>query len=269
MVREVRDQRYVPGGGAAQCLDLLIPEEDAARPVVVFIHGGAWRSGSRTQFDDADGPGFVALRDVLVAQGWATVSVDYRLTSEAQMPAQLDDVAAAVRWVRSSAGEFGLDAERIAVVGESAGGHLAQLLGTTGEGGAVRAVVSYYGVSDLAGLVADRVATGCGRGEAGRRSPEGLLIGADPAAPAAADVAAQASPLTHVSSSSAPTLFLHGLQDCVVPHLQSERAHAAMQAAGAESELVLVDGGHAEPHFFSSPDLQQSAIIFLARHLDT
>ena len=274
---------YVKNGHEAQVLDLTVPGGHVGpRPVVVFIHGGAWASGSRSMWESSEGANFAALRARLLERGWATVSVDYRLTDTARMPAQLHDVKAAVRWVHAHAGRYGLDRDRIAVIGDSAGGHLAQLLGTTrgrpefeGELGTkngarsdVVAVVSYYGVTDLRRLVADRVAAGCGRGDAGRTSPEGRLLGVEPAARSSAAKANAASPIGHVTPQAAPTLMFHGKQDCVVPAAQSERMAGELDAAGVPTELVLVEGArHADPVFFTRPDMQQQALDFLARHL--
>ncbi|WP_284305776.1 alpha/beta hydrolase [Mobilicoccus caccae] len=281
--QHVRDQAYVAGGDDAHTLDLTVPGgHRGPRPVVVFIHGGGWEGGSRALFESTEGQNVAALRDALHRRGWATASIDYRLSGDARMPAQLHDVKAAVRWVYSHAGRYGLDRERIAVAGESAGGHLAQLLGTTrgraahegrlgplqGASSHVVAVVSYYGVSDLAAVVPDRVRAGCGRGSAGRSSPEGKLIGADPGAEAGAKAAAAASPITYVSPESAPTLFIHGRQDCVVPHAQSERAAEALRRAGVATDLVLTDGGHAESRYYATEDMQRKAVDFLATYLD-
>lgn len=282
--RHLVGRQYVKNGGDAQVLDLTVPGGHLGpRPVVVFVHGGGWESGSRTMWESSDGANFAALRALLLERGWATVSVDYRLSGTARMPAQLHDVKAAVRWVHAHAGRYGLDRDRIAVMGDSAGAHLAQLLGTTrgqaahegdlgvknGARSDVVAVVSYYGVSDLRRLVSDRVAAGCGQGSAGPTSPEGRLLGADPAASAGRARADAASPLTYVSSEAAPTLMFHGKQDCVVPAAQSERAVAALRRAGVPADLVLVDGAHhADPVFFTRPELQRRTLDFLAQHFE-
>ncbi|WP_226343821.1 alpha/beta hydrolase [Agilicoccus flavus] len=276
------DRAYVAGGDEAQKLDLTVPGGyRGPRPVVVFIHGGAWKEGDRGSFERRDGTNFAALRTRLLEQGWATASIGYRFTDVARMPAQLHDAKAAVRWLYAHAGRYGLDRDRIAVVGESAGGHLAQLVGdtrgdaaaegtlgvTNGAKSDVVAVVSYYGVADLRRLVADRVAAGCGTGDAGRASPEGRLIGADPAAPAAARAADAASPIGHVSPSSAPTFFLHGRRDCVVPAAQSRRAAQALTSAGVPAQVETIDAGHADPRFFTTPALQDRVVDFLTRYL--
>ena len=117
-------------------LDLYLPDPGASpgqAPVVLFLHGGGWGLGSRTEvgppFDDWQ-PSFF---ERLAQAGFAVASADYRLSGEARFPAQLHDAKAAVRWLRRNAGEYQLDGDRIVAWGASAGGHLAALLGLTGD----------------------------------------------------------------------------------------------------------------------------------------
>ena len=121
---KILDQPYVAGGHERQKLDLFLPRDADNAPVVMFIHGGAWRNG------DKNNPR--ALAELLEA-GFAVVSINYRLSQHARFPAQIEDCKAAVRWLRARAGEYRLDVSRIGVWGTSAGGHLAAMLGTTGE----------------------------------------------------------------------------------------------------------------------------------------
>ncbi|MBO3137118.1 alpha/beta hydrolase fold domain-containing protein [Dermatophilus congolensis] len=278
------DQPYVAKGDPRQRLDLTVPPGQKGRiPVVMFIHGGAWSGGDPRSFESSKNANFAALRSALLAQGWATASIGYRLTPGAVMPAQLHDVKAATRWLHAHAGRYGLDPQRIAVIGESAGGHLAQLLGTTrgnpsAEGtigitkasSSVAAVVSLYGVSDLITLVKHRVDAGCGPGDHGPDSPEGKLIGGkDPADAANADAADAASPITQTSRNSAPTLFLHGTHDCIVPQAQSERAATALRNNQVNTEVHLIDAGHADPTFYTTPEIRAHIITFLKHHFTT
>ena len=273
---------YVKNGHEAQVLDLTVPGGHVGpRPVVVFIHGGAWASGSRSMWESSEGANFAALRARLLERGWATVSVDYRLTDTARMPAQLHDVKAAVRWVHAHAGRYGLDRDRIAVIGDSAGGHLAQLLGTTrgrpefeGELGTkngarsdVVAVVSYYGVSDLSRVVPDRLDAGCPRGQSGVASPEGRLVGVDPESPRDAEVVRRANPTTYVGVTSPPTLLLHGRRDCLVPPQQSARLYRLLRGFGVPAEYVTLDAPHGGPRFHTTPSMTRQVVRFLDRHL--
>jgi acetyl esterase/lipase len=246
-------------------LDLYLPPGDAGPvPVAVFLHGGGWRLGSR----HVAGPAYRGASPTpfeRVAQaGIAVASVDYRLSGEAVWPAQLHDVKAAVRWVRARAGELGVDGDRIAAWGESAGGHLAELLGVTAgdpalEGGigvsgpssAVAAVAAWYAPSDVRA-----VATDLGVDPLDPATREAQLLGAP--APEVPDAAAQASPLTHVSPAAPPFLLLHGRADRFVPCVQSERLAAELDAAGADVELHLLDG--ADHMWLGAPDAAALAL---------
>lgn len=255
-------------------LDLHLPPETGTRvPVVVFLHGGGWRTGSR----HSAGPAYASSSpfEQLAQGGIAVASIDYRLSGEAVWPAQLHDAKAAVRWLRSRAAELGIDPERIAAWGESAGGHLASLLGltrdvaalegdigTTGPSSAVSAVVSWYGPSDVAA-----VATDAGNDPLDPTARETQLLGASP--PSVPGLAAQASPITHVSAGAPPFLLLHGSADRFVPCVQSERLRAALQDVGAEVELHLFEG--ADHMWMGSVEAPREAMDrttdYLRRHL--
>jgi acetyl esterase/lipase len=229
-------------------LDLVLPPEAGHPvPIVVFLHGGGWRVGSR----HSAGPAYDAASPTpferLAQAGIAVASVDYRLSGEATWPAQLHDAKAAVRWLRARAGELGIDAERVAAWGESAGGHLAELLGltaddpalegdvgVTGPSSSVVAVAAWYAPSDIGALAAD-----LGQDSADPTTREALLLGAP--AVDVPDVAAQASPITHVTAGAPPFLLLHGRQDRLIPWVQSERLHAALQDAGVDVEFDVYD----------------------------
>ena len=250
-VRRVPDLRYaeVPGYRPME-LDFYLPPGDGTgpengepRPVIVHVHGGGWRRGSRRDPLPRLGPGFYPG---LAEAGFAVAAVDYRLSGEARYPAPLEDVRAAVGWVRDHAPAHGLDASRVFLWGDSAGGHLALLAALTGA--PVQGVVAWFPVTDLAGLLADVAAAG-GTPDPGPESREALLLGA-PAA-AVPDLARAASPVSHASASAPPAFLMHGAADMLVPPAQSVRLARALAAAGAAVELELVPGAS---HFWDGAD---------------
>jgi len=243
-VRRVPDVQYAEITGYRPLeLDLYLPEVGQPVPVIVHVHGGGWRRGSRRHPLPAVGAGFY---DRLAAQGFAVAAVDYRLSGEARFPAPVEDVAAAVTWVRDNAAAHGLDADRVFLWGDSSGGHLALMAALTGS--KVQAVVAWFPVTDLPGLDADIAAAG-GTPDPGPGSREAQLLGA-PAA-TVPELAQQASPVTHASASAPPVLLMHGAADDMVPAAQSVRLAEALRAAGAAVELEIVPGAK---HFWHGVD---------------
>jgi acetyl esterase/lipase len=267
-------------GSIAQRLDLYMPVEVPHPALVVFIHGGGWVTG------DKRGPLPTTAVEFFVEQGYAVASVNYRLADEATFPAQLLDVKAAIRWLRANAGSYGFDPDRMVVVGESAGAHLASLLGVSagepqfddpdlgnaGVSSAVSAVVDFYGPVDLLAspdqLDANAYCQQLGR-QAGELDPAiEQLLGA-PAADVP-DLAGAANPLLYLSPDRdvPPFLILHGDRDCIVPYQASVALDAAIRdVAGPErSTLVIVPGsGHYLDFDFESQI--PTVIDFLARTL--
>ena len=244
----------------AQKLDLYLP--DAARsplPLVVFIHGGAWMAGDKRNEVAA------SVIPVLLDAGYAVASINYRLSGEAIFPAQLLDVKAAIRWLRANVATYGIDPERIAALGESAGAHLAALLGTSAGvaefddpaygnpdvSSAVNAVVDFYGPVDL--VAADTMLAAnpaCAETLRSANEPDpasSQLLGAPP--DEVPELAATANPITYLQAGRIvpPFLIEHGDVDCVVPYQGSVALHEAIEAfAGpGRSQLVIVAGsGH-------------------------
>jgi len=242
-------------------LDLYLPETTGPWPVIVHVHGGGWRRGSRRHPLPALGPGFYAG---LAGQGFAVAAIDYRLSGEARFPAPLEDVRAAIGWVGDHGASYGLDPGRVFLWGDSAGGHLALLAALTGAtvpGSGVQGVVAWFPVTDLAGLPSDIAAAG-GVPDPGPDSREALLLGA-PAA-SVPDLARQASPVAHASAAAPPVLLMHGAADDLVPPAQSVRLAGALRAAGATVELELVPGA---THFWTGasdvPGIVRRSVGFL------
>ncbi|MCA9056171.1 MAG: alpha/beta hydrolase fold domain-containing protein, partial [Planctomycetaceae bacterium] len=202
-VRVERDLAYAGTDHARQRLDLYLPRDATAEklPLVVFIHGGGWRNG------DKSGAGRQVLPYVRTGE-FAGASVGYRLSGDATWPAQIHDCKAAIRWLKAHADDYGIDADRIAVMGSSAGGHLVAMLGTSGDvpelagdlgdaddiGTTVTCVVDYYGPANL-------LTMGDFPGKIDHNSPnspESLMLGG--AVQEHPDRAREASPQTHVTA---------------------------------------------------------------------
>ncbi|WP_433124414.1 alpha/beta hydrolase fold domain-containing protein [Micromonospora sp. CA-240977] len=247
-------------------LDLVVPAAvPDPVPVLVWIHGGAWLFGSPKHPADwlmrAD-PFTAAIR-----AGFAVASAQYRLSGEAPFPAQLDDVKAAVRWLRRNGDQVGVDRGRIAVWGESAGGHLASLVALTGvdqDDSRVDAAVCWYAPANLLTMQSQAHPSATIDHDAAD-SPESLLIGA--ALTEHPELGRAASPITHVTGQAPPMLLVHGDQDLVVPVGQSEELAAALAAAGAEVELSVVPGAD---HCFAGVPLEpvvRDSLAFFTRVL--
>ncbi|GLY14935.1 hypothetical protein Kisp01_19500 [Kineosporia sp. NBRC 101677] len=226
-------------------VDLWLPEDVGGPvPLVVFVHGGGWRTGTR----DAVGPRFQNWRPGpfarLAQAGFAVASPDYRLSGEATHPAQAEDLAACLDWLHTRAADLNIDTTRTVLWGESAGGHLAALTALTQHrrrgSATVTGCVTWYAPTDLAGLAEDHPG-----GAFDPRNPstrESLLLGG-----AVADrpkQARDASPVTHVGPDAPPFLILHGTDDVLVPAQQSVRLAEALRAAGHDPELRLLPGGN-------------------------
>jgi acetyl esterase/lipase len=253
-VRIEDDVAYGTGGGRTLRCDLFHPPEPGTnRPAVVLIHGGAWRQGDRKQLR---GYGIALAR-----RGYVCAAVEYRLSGEAKWPAQLHDVKAALRFVRSRSAELGIDPAKICVSGNSAGGHLALLLAGTrdqpefeGEGG-------NPGVSsDCAACIAFYPPTTLIKPRPG--TPEGALFAED-----ADEVTVRlASPVEHARKEFPPTQLLHGNRDQLVRPSASLKMYDALAKAGAPVELHLYNGA---PHGFdASRELGRQCIELMALFLD-
>jgi len=259
----LRDVPYVTDGHARQVLDLYLPKDAARPPLVILIHGGAFRGGSKSHENAAR----------WLREGYAVAAVDYRLSGDAIFPAQIEDCKAAVRWLRAHAKRHGYDPERFGVYGTSAGAHLAAMVGTTGGPSAfdvgeyldvssrVQAVVDNYGPTDFLQMDAHRLPEG--QVHDAPDSPESTLIGG--AIQEHPDRARAANPITYVSPDDPPFLVIHGDRDPLVPHHQSELLVAALERAGVPVTFYTVKGGgHGR---FDDPQVARLQSEFLARHL--
>lgn len=244
--------------GRRLALDVYLPpgETTQPRPVMIAIHGGGWRRFNKEEF----GP----RAAVFARQGFVVVVPNYTLSraSAASWPANFEDVRAAVAWTRSNAARFGIDPNRLAAVGESAGGHLAELLGTHGDypdglgaRARVNAVVALAGPSDLNTLSATS------------RQGAGLAVAQmlGSRRGGASNLGRLASPITYVSATSAPMLLIHGQSDLLVPPDQSITMALALQRVGVRSQVVMVNAGHVLDFKVGGRDLVPVVTDFLAR----
>jgi len=214
-IEEKLNIQYGTGDEHKLHLDLYLPKNRTKpTPAIIFIHGGAWRGGQRSDMK------FYCVK--FAEKGYVTATATYRLTGQAPFPAAVHDVKCAVRWLRANAAKYQVDPKRIAVSGNSAGGHLAMMIGYSddpsleGRGGNNRvssrvcAVVNFYGPTDLTtdfakqqGVVEDFMG--------------GKTFDAAP------DIYKQASPLFHLTPDDPPTLIFHGTIDSTVPIVQADK----------------------------------------------
>lgn len=232
-----RDLLYTVAGGERLTLDLFRPATPGPHPVVVAVHGGAWTSGDKTQLEEVC-QGFTA-------RGYAVACIDYRLAPRHPFPAALHDVHAAVRFLRQSSPDLGLDPSRIALLGTSAGGHLAALAALREDGPETRvgAVIDLYGPADLTdpSIAHNPVMVSLFGG------PEGLR---------------EASPLRWVRAGAPPFLIVHGEKDVVVAPAQSLALATALRAQGDEATVLLVRrAGHDLVAEGGVPDPSHSQIV--------
>ena len=240
---------YAVVDGQELMLDLYMPADVESPPLVVYVHGGAWRFGSRESVSPID----------LVERGYAIASVSFRLTPVAPLPAQVHDIKGAVRYLRANAERFGFDGEHIAITGVSSGGHLAALVGLTngsreheGEVGGnsgvssdIQAIVSYFGASNLTTILAQSTP----RGIEIRTPALELLLGG--AVADKTDLARFGSPVFQVDAGDPPLLLLHGDQDPQMPINQAHELHGVAKQAGLTVAFEVVHGsGHGGEAFF-------------------
>lgn len=241
----VRDVLFAAPGGHELRMDLYVPQTGRPAPVVLWIFGGGWRIGSKGYH--------VNVRD-LTRSGIAVAAIQYRMSGTAVYPAQLDDCRAAVRWLRENASRLGLDPQRIGASGESAGGHLAALLGMVEGKAGIRAVCALYPPTDL-------ITLGTTHGKPRQKSSVEKLLGGPIEQRLA--LAAEASPINHVSASSPPFLLIHGANDGIVPLEQSQALLHELEQAKVEARLIVVPG---KRHWFR---LDKHQVAEVARFFQT
>jgi len=264
--RTKTDVEYATVDGHTLKLDLYQPGGDRPAPVIVWVHGGAWRSGSKSPMP----------LGALVRRGYAVASVDYRLSPVARFPAQVHDIKAAIRFLRAGSDTYRLDPGRVAIAGASAGGHLAALVGTTNghpelegtvgthpeQSSDVQAIVSFYGMSNLTTILSQSTPHGLSV----RVPALQLLLGGQP--DAVPDLAKLASPTLHAGEDDPALLLIHGDQDPQAPIEQSVELSAAYRKARRPVRMDVIPGAvHGGAEFFDS-ERMEIVEEFLKAHLE-
>lgn len=243
-------------------VDVFAPKEVKHPPLIVYIHGGGWKTGDRKSL----------FAKSLTADGFAVASIDYRFSNEARFPAQIFDCKGAIRWLRANADRFGYDPKRIAVMGESAGGQLSVLLGTSGgvrelegdiggnagQSSKVQAVVDFFGATDF--ILRSRT-------QPAMTEVPGAVAYDYLGGPVTEkkDLARLASGAEFVSKDDPPLLAIHGDADKQVLIDQSERIVDAYKEKGLEAELMVVPGGVHAGERYHEADIREKVVAFLSK----
>jgi acetyl esterase/lipase len=263
----------------AQKLDIYWPDAgNGPFPVILAIHGGAFRFGDKG--DDQLNPMLQGLK-----RGYAVVSINYRMSGEAQFPALVHDAKAAVRWVRAHAADLMLEPQRIAAWGGSAGGWQASMLGVSAgireledlslgnpeQPSHVQAVVDWFGPTNFLKmdeeLAEDGLGPTPGQEHCGENSPESLVLGAK--ITEIQERVQAANPETYIHQGPPPFLIQHGTKDNTVPRLQSVHFAEKLSAVNGPEKVTLnlLEGArHADP-LFGAPENLERVFAFLARSL--
>lgn len=240
-VKAYRDVIYqqLPGH-IPQVVDIYMPATKGPHPLVLYIHGGGW-VGGHTRHSGALA-NFPAVLASLASEGFVVASLEYRLSSDAKFPAQLQDAKASLRFLGDNAAKYRIDPSRVGIWGGSAGGHLTALTALTCKDTSLdpaaakdicpTAVVTWYGVFDFGALAAGR--------EGGVDSAAERLMGCQ--GRCSAEKIGQASPVTYVDAKDPPFLLIHGTEDKVVPIEQSRLGEARLRAAGVPVEVIYIPG---------------------------
>ena len=259
-----KDITYATADGKELKLDLYLPASPVVDGLLVFVHGGAWRGGSK------DG-----VPKIFPDNGIPTASIEFRQSTEAKFPAQVHDIKAAIRFLREKAATYGYKAQRIVIVGSSSGGHLATLTGVTNghaelegkvgeyqkQSSNVHAIVDYYGATNLTTILAQSTPFGLNV----RRPALELLLGSEPEKNI--ELAKLASPVFHVDKNDPPLLVFHGEQDPQMPISQSHEIVGAYKKSNLDVYFEVVYGAAHGGDMFYSPENVKLVLDFIKKHL--
>jgi acetyl esterase/lipase len=259
-----KDIIYATVNGKDLNLDLYLPSGVSNPSLLVWVHGGAWRSGSK-----ASVPKF------FVENGIAVASLDFRQSTEAKFPANVHDIKAAIRFLRAKASEYGYRTDRIGIAGSSSGGHLAALVGVSNkssdlegrvgnylkESSEVHAIIDYFGASNLSSILSQSTPHGLNV----RKPALDLLLGGQP--DQVPELARLASPVFHIDKSDPPLLIIHGDQDPQMPINQSHELEGQYRKLDLDVHFEVIHGAAHGGDVFFSEEYVKLAIDFLRRAL--
>jgi acetyl esterase/lipase len=247
-VRVLKDIEYSNYQGNTKKLDLYLPQSSGKHPLLIYVHGGAFVAGKRTQI----------VQDIKeqTARGYALASLSYSLADEAKWPVQIYQLKAAVRWLRANAKSYHLDRDKFIAVGPSAGGTLVTILGTSGDvpelegaewgsrgySSRVQGVVAYYPSSDL------KLMSFGANAKPNNISQQ--LLGCHQLV--CSKKADSANAITYITPDDPPFYIMHGTSDSIVPHSESSLMYDALLANGVETTFISLPGyTHGDERFYT------------------
>jgi alpha-L-fucosidase 2 len=224
------DIEFAKPGGASLTLDAFVPEGKGPFPTCILVHGGGFTRGDKQMF-------IKPLFEPLSQAGFTWFTINYRLAPTNRFPANIEDTEAAIRWVKAHANEYKVDPRRVAIIGESAGGHIVSMVGVRAKGEtSVAAVVPIYAPHDLELQVRTRNALG---------PSMTALLGLTELNDVACKILRDASSTSYLRKDLPPYLLIHGDKDTQVPYEQSVKFQKRMHAIGARCDFITIkDGGH-------------------------
>ena len=251
-------------------LDLYLPpHRDKALPVLIWIHGGGWTAGN--QYNDMDY--MAGTLKAIFEQGYAVASINYRYSTTAIFPAQIQDCNQAAEFLYTNSGKYTLDKDKFAVIGFSAGGYLASLIATSNNNTIeafyynkitprfkIRAAIDFFGPTDFIARIGSMMLD-----EGNRKSTSTLLLGAQPVD--RPDLAKFASATTYVDKADPPFLIFHGDKDVTVPITLSKLLDSYLQLANVHSEFVIVKDAPHGGKLFGSEEIKSKILVFLNTYL--
>ena len=251
----IKDVEYANVDGVSLKLDIHVPDGPGPFPAVIMVHGGGWNTG------DKAGPGLMTpMEESLSKANFVWFEINYRLAPKYHYPACFDDVQAAIRWIKSHTFEYHVDPDRIALAGESAGGHLVDLAAARADKAThVNAVVSFYGVYDL---VAQAKAKGAG-------GNLGMLFGISQLDDQTTPMLAEASASTYLKAGLPPFLLVHGDADPKVPYQEDVDFRSKLLSLGDACELITIHGGGHGMNTWNkvAPGYQDQVVAWLKKTL--